>query len=378
MTKANDRGRRISAVTAGALVATFGLAACGANKSAGGNTTSSQSPQQAVQSAVTKLGSQSSLELAFSLPITQSQAEQLHSANSKGPTPAEAQALTTGQFFVTEATGHGEALDSPQAATDQLNSVDVGLSFGTNNTPLELRYVAQNLFLRVQVSQLLSDVGQPSSAAASRFTSGLNQISSYVPGLGDLAQGKWVEVSHASLQPLEGLLKQSQASGSSSLSQTQMRTLRNDVLSSIQANSAVSSLAPSNGRDGYSVTVNVSGMLSTLVPQIQSTLSSLPGLGAQASNAFSKAKNAIPAGKSAVIDVYTSGGKLTEADLDLNQFARQKMSFPVPVRLTISSPGAPTAPAGATNLDLSKLPTLLGGLLGSLGHSSSSTAPIGA
>ncbi len=378
MTKANDKGRRISAVTVGALVATFGLAACGANKSAGGRATSSQSPQQAVQSAVTKLGSQSSLELAFSLPITQSQAEQLHSANSKAPTPAEAQALTTGQFFLTEATGHGEALDSPKALTDQLNSLDAGLSFGSNNTPLEFRYVAQNLFLRVQVQQLLSDVGQPSSGAASRFTKGLNQLSSYIPGLGDLAQGKWVEVSHASLLPLEGLLEQSQASGSSSLSQTQMRTLRNEVLSSIQANSTASSLTPSNGRGGYSVTVNVSGMLTTLLPQLQSTISSLPGFSSQASKAFSKAKNAIPAGKSAVIDVYTSGGKLTEADLDLNQFANHKMSFPVPVRMAISSPGAPTAPSGATNLDLSKLPTLLGGLLGSLGHSSSSTAPVGA
>lgn len=371
--------RTVSALAVGA-VATLGVAACssGGGGKAGGSTsnkvTSTQSPRQAVATAVSNVGAQSNVEFQLSLPISQSQAEQLKDKTGSGPDPAEAKALTTGTIFITSATGHGEALDSAQARTDHQSSIDLGLSFGSD-TPLELRYVGQNLYLHVEAQQLLTDVGQPASDAA-KFTSTLNELNAYVPGISDLGQGKWVELSQASLQPLAAQLKQMEGSAAvnSTQFQTQVLKLRTELLAAIQANSAMTGLGTSNGRDEYSVTVNVSNMLNTVIPEIQSTLSSIPGFSSEASNAFNQVKSKIPAGRSAVIDVYVSHDKLTEADLDLNQFATQKKSFAVPLRLTVSSPGAPVAPSGATNLDLSKLPSLLQGLLGSLGHSSSSAS----
>ena len=376
MSHATRGTRTLSTVAIGA-VATLGMAACSTgNNAAGGtgnNATSNQSPERAVETAISKVGSQSSIELSLSLPITAAQAEQLEGSSGSGPTPAEAKALTTGRIFFTFATGGGEAIDSKQARTDHKNAFDIGLSFG-NDTPLELRYVDQNLYLHAEVQKLLSDVGRPVSDAA-KFDTTLQQLNSYVPGVGALAQGKWVELSHSSLQPLAAQLGQAESSVpgggiKSAQFQTRILELRTQLLAAAQANSTVASLGTQNGRHEYAVTVDVSSMLNTVLPEIDSTLSSIPGFSSQASSAFAKARSAIPATKAAVIDLYVAHNQLSQADLDLNQFAKQKESFAVPLQLAISSPGAPPAPSGATNLDLSKLPSLLGGLIGSLGHSS--------
>jgi hypothetical protein len=375
MMHAGRGARPLSALAVGAVI-TLGLAACssgGGAKSAGttgGHVTSTQAPQQAVSSAIAKVGAQSSARFTLSVPITQAQAERLKDGSGKGLTPAQAKALSTGTIFFAVATGRGEALNSTGALTDQRNSYDLGLSIGSD-TPIELRYISQNVYLKADVAQLLTDVGQPASDAK-KYTSALSQLDPYVSGLSALGQGKWVEVSQASLQPLIADLKQmgggSGAAAHPGQLQSGLLQLRTQLLAALAANSTTSSL----GSGQYRVTVNVSGLLDTVLPDIQSALSSIPGLGSQASSALAKAKDAIPARQSAVVDLTVSNGMLTQADLNLNQFAPQNLSVPVTLQLAISTPSVPAPPSGSTPLDLSGLPGLLHGLIGSLGGSSSS------
>ena len=384
----NRNLRMTSVVAIGALGAGLTLGACSSgSKSAGGagavQKVSSADPQQAVSAAVGNLGQQDQIALRFSIPISTAQAQQVES-RSGGSTlsPAELKALTTGVVFFSEKTGGGEAIDSAQAQHDANNSYDLGLSFGSA-TPVEFRYVGQSVYLKADLHQLLTDVGQPPSKADS-FTKVLPQIESYVPGITALGQGQWVELSHSSLQSLAPTLKglEQQGAGSSgtnpaALQQSVMK-LRSEITAALQSSSTFTHVGSSSGRDHYAATVNLHNLVATVAPELQSTFGSLPGVGSKISG-LDTAASKVPAGRTAVIDAYVSGDKLTEADLDINQFApaNQKTSFPVPIRMAIGSASI-SAPSGATQLDVSKLPGLLSGILGNLGASSGSSSSGGA
>lgn len=359
---AGAKGARWAA-TAGALGLSMVLAACGGgSKGSGSGGVTSQSPQQAVQSAVSKLGAQSDVKMVLSLPITADQAKQLSSKGGGKPmTDAEANALSTGSIFLNVATGGGEPLDSTQAQTDPKNSLDFGLEIG-RDTPLEVVYVNQNLYARAQVKQLLTDVGQD-PAQASQFASQLNSLETYVPGISHLGSGDWVEIDHAGLQSLAPLLKQIESQSGTSLDPSTLKAdimaLRSKLLAAVEANSTFKS----TGTDQYSVTVQVASLLATVKSDIQQA--NIPQLGAQIAKALGEAQAKVPAGQTAVIDVKTSDGRLSQAQVNLNQFAgSDKVDFSVPLTVAFSSPGAPQAPSGATLLNVSKLPALLGALLG--------------
>jgi hypothetical protein len=367
--------RMATSIAVGAVSASLLLAACGGSgKSSANNVTSGQAPRQAVETAVSELGAQSSIEMTVSLPISADQAKQLSTKGGGRPmSTAEAKALTTGTIFFAESTGHGEAIDSTQARTDGQNTYDFGLTVG-HDTPLEVRYVGQNLFVHAQVQQLLSDVGQ-NPGQAKKFEAVLGQVNTFVPGIGALGQGKWVEITHAGLRSLSASLKHqipgASAAGSSQF-QSAVLKLRTEVLAALQTDSVFASTGRSNGRDGYKVTVNVASLINTLSPDFANTFATLPGVGSQLSGRLSGMAKRIPAGQTAVIGVYVSGNRVSEADLDLNQFAgKDKVSFPVPLRLAFTSPGAASAPLGATTLDVSKVPALLGNLFNPGGTSSS-------
>jgi hypothetical protein len=357
----------------------FTLAGCssgGHGGSPAGNVTSTMTPSAAVTTAVKNLGAQSSVEMVFSLGLTAAQVEELRkSGGGTPPTPAEAQALSTGSIFLTAATGHGEGLSSAAAQTDAQRSFDLGLTIGSD-TPFEVRYVDQNLYLRVQIQKLLSDVGQ-NPTSASKFTSEVSSLNSVVPGLSSLAAGNWVEISHASLDSLGSTLKQAAGSTSSSsspsslaLSEGQMARLAGQLVGALEANSTFTSLGSSSGRDEYSMTLNVSAFAKSALTIIQPLYSSIPVVGTKIGGSVDQAQAKIPANLSAMTDLFVSDNRLSEADLDANQF-EHKYSFPIPLKAVFSSPGAPAAPSGATNLDLSKLPALLGNLVSGLTKSSS-------
>jgi hypothetical protein len=319
---------------------------------------------------------QSGLSVQVSLGLTSAQVQQLSKKNGgTGMSTKQATAVSQGSIFLDIKTGHGEKLSSAQAKTDADNSYDFGLQIGSD-MPLELRYVHQNLYLRAQLSTLLSDVG--SSTKASSIQSSLQQADQFVPGLNALGQGNWVEVSHASLQSLSGLLKQYSSSlgaSGAAVNPSQYEAvygkLAQDVSAALKANSTVQNEGTSNGRTKYEATLKVQPFLTQVGPALQTDLGSLPGVGSEFSGALNKAKTQIPADQTAVADLFVQNSKLQEIDVDVNQFtsASDKAPFPVPVKAVFGSPPSISVPSGATQLDLSKLPTLLSGLMGSLGGS---------
>lgn len=365
--------RLASVVMVGALGASLTLTACGGggSKSASKNNnggsqvqTSGGSPSSQVDSAVNKLGSNNSLEVALSLPISASDLQQMSGSGSQ-VTPAEAQAIAGGSIFIIVGAGHG---DLSSSRTDPNDALDFGVTI-SGNTPFEIRYVDQNLYVHVQINQMLTDVGQDPSKA-SQITGEAGQLNTYVPGLSSLIQGSWVELSHGSLQSLEGPLKgienefASKGSSSSSVpsstpSLSQELKLYSIIINAVKANSTITSLGSSGGRSEYSVTVQVANLLTAVAPQIESAFASVPKEGADLQTQIQKAEASIPPGQTATADVYVANGSLSEVDIDLNQFTH-KYSFPIPLHINLSSPGAPTAPSGATQLDTSKLPSLLG------------------
>lgn len=356
--------RLTSVMVIGAGVA---LSACGS--------ASKQGAASSVDSAISSLGSSSSLNVQLSLGITPTQAQALAAKSRSTLTQAEATALSTGSVFFTTQSGHGEALDSKQALTDANNAYDLGLQFGTQK-PLEIKYVNQNLYLRADASQLLTDMGQSPTKAAS-LEKTLTRLNSVVPGISQLGGPNWVEVNHASLVSLEDLLKSAAASNgaaqpSAAQIQSTLAQLRTDALNSLKANSTYTSMGSTNGRNEYAVTVNVHNFLASFGPALQKDVSALPVVGSKLSSDLSKLDSKVPAGRTATADLYTSGGRLSEVDVDLNQFAgKQKVNFPVPLRVAFSSPPAISAPAGATTLDLSNLPKVLQQVIGGVGPNKS-------
>jgi hypothetical protein len=375
------RSARVTTVLAAGALGTLALAACssGAKNGTGatGNTkTASESPAQAVTAALHELGNQSSLSVTLSLPITAAQAQQLGGKRgSSSLTPSELQALTSGSIFFDVATGGGEPLNSKQAQTDGKNSIDLGLTV-KGNTPVEIKYVDQNLYARLQVSQLLTDIGENPSAGHG-FTSVLALAGQYIPGLSALGQGNWVEVSHQSLVALEPALKHlmqpAQSSGSntsaSTLNPQQTRSavlkLVGDLESALKTNTTFTNGSNVSGRTEYTATVDVSAVANAAIPILERDLQAIPQIGSSISGKLGQAQSKIKPGMTASADLYVRSGKLSEVDVDVAQFAtKDKPSFQVPLRLAFGNPGSISAPTGATQLDTSKLPLVLGGLLG--------------
>lgn len=349
-------------------VATLGLviSACGSStKAASSKSAPAGSAVAALDASIGALGSQSSVEARFSLDVTAAQAAELAGkAGGSTSTAAMSKALSTGSVFFAEQTGQGEPLDSKTAASDPGNSYDFGLSF-PSGTPLEVRYVGQALYLHLQASALMADLGEPASSAAS-LKSELGTLNAEVPGLATLASGGWVEVSKSALSPLIADLKSLGASSSSTSPAkitSSLVNLRTSVLAAIKANSTVTSVGSAGGRQEYAVDVNAKALASSIDTALNGASGLVPSVGNKLGS-LSKSLASIPANLVVTIDAYTSAGKLAEADVNLDQFfTTHKPTFAVPLRMTITSASI-TAPSGATELNLSKLPSLVGGLLG--------------
>lgn len=361
---ARRKGLRLVSVLA--VGGGLALSACGS--------AAKQSPASAVDSAISGLGGSSSLTMQVKLGITAAQIEQLASQSHSHLTSAEAQALASGSISFTAQTGHGEALDSNQALTDTGNAYDLALNVG-GSSPLEIRYVSHALYVHAQAGQLLTDLGK-SQAGAAKLQSRLDQLNQYVPGISALGQGQWVEVSPASLTALANLAEQAGGAGHVTAAQIQgvLGGLRSDVFSSFKANSTSQSAGPSSS-SAYTTTLDVHGFLSSLAPTLQKDLQLVPVVGSKLSNDFAQLEKSVPAGRKVTATVHTSGGKLSEIDVDLRQFSQKStVSFPVPLKVSFTSAQAVSTPGGAQVLDLSKLPNLIANMLS---HSRSGASATG-
>jgi len=340
------------AVVAGASMA---LTACGSNA------TASKSPTQALESATAALGKSSSVSVRASLDLSPSQLAQLAKQSNSKLTQGQLRAISEGAIYFEEATGHGEPLDSAKARTDPDNSYDVGLSIGSTS-PIEFRYVSQNIYLRLDLVQLASELQRPLSGL-SGLESQAAKINAVIPGVSALLAGSWVEISHASLAPLLSLAKTfASSSGSPAPSGASTSKLASELAAALKSNTTITSAGSSGGRQVYDVTIRVKQFAEDYVKDLNAFLSSLPaGTGSKEAQSLGTEVSKIPANQTAKLTAYTSGGRLVEVTLDLNQFAPQssKMPFNVPLELQFGTAPAISAPSGATMVDLSKLPSLL-------------------
>jgi hypothetical protein len=355
-------GKRVCAVVAVGVLSASSLAAC--------STLAKLTTKQAVGNSLSTLQDQSGISLAFSVGLTPSQITQLADEHGGSGIPAQvAQTISQSSIVLSFATGNGEELKSKQTEKDRSDRFDFGLKIGST-MPVEIRYVGQALYARVQLTQLLSDFGQGASAAAG-IQSALQKGNQYVPGLDALGQGKWVSITKASLAPLLAIFKQLETSalGKSSLSQYKASALKleGDLKSAFKNNATYTNAGTSGGRTRYNVSVALQALVQQAGTALETYLATIPGVGNKISSAdISKAASDVPA--QAQLQLYVKNNRAEEIDIDVNQFlpAKDKAPFQIPIRLVIGQPGTISAPSGATQLDLSKIGTLISGMLGGL------------
>ena len=333
-------------------VAAVVLAACG-------NPATKVTPTQAVSKGFGGVVAQSGFNIKVSLGVTAQQLEQIATTlggSGSKLTPQIASTLTDTSIDVDFETGHGENIDSKQARTDRDDQFDFAVQID-GAAPLEIRYVDSTIYLHADLPTLLSDFGQPSSAAT-KFQSDLQSANSYVPGITALGQGQWVSAQTSALAPLLKDVKTGYSAASSTVSLKLVDQLR----AALDANSTYVNEGTNGGRTEYAVTVAVHSFVQQAGADLSSSLSSLPDA-SDVTKGLTAMESKIPASQTAVFDLYVSNNRVQEIVIDLNQF-KHKFSFAVPLQIQFSSGSPVTIPQGATALNLSKLSSLLGGLLG--------------
>jgi hypothetical protein len=347
------RASRLAAVAVAALTA----AACS-------STVSKVTTAHAVANAFKADFDQSSISLEISLDMTSDQIAQLFRAGGGGAPAQAAPALAASSIELDEVTGHGERLSSTQAKSDADNSYELALRVNGSN-PIDLRITGRTVYLRADVASVVGDfVGSQAASEIGRsFANGVREISAAFPGIEPLASGGWVK---APVSAFGALLHQLQAAGgqSSTVPQSESRKLISQLESAFSSNTTFTNLGDHGGRTEYETTTAAKAFLT----QAESALSSVAGLfGGQTSKIeadLSKEIAKIPANQSATADLWVLHNKVQEIDVDLSQFIPKahRLPFAVPLRVLIG-PGTPVrAPAGASLVDLSRLPQLFGGL----------------
>ena len=361
-----DQGRRrgrlgVAVVAAGALL----LGACG---TPGAKLT----PQQSVGKALGAEFNQSGVSLQVSIGLDGAQILQLaHATGGPDVTQSEANALAGTSIVVKLVGGHGESIQSTQFATDTANQLDLALLVNKSSS-LELRYTGKTIYVRADLTTAIKEFGVSTSEAGT-ISRWLDQANQYLPGLSALGHGQWVAVPLASI---ESLLHQFQSSGSASVptaNTSQIAKAEQQLKTIFTGNATYAFEGTHGGRAEYAVTVQVHNALQKLAQALSGVIPTA-GVGAlDPSKMISGIVDKVPADQTVVLQMWVSNGKAQEVDLDVRQFDTS-LPFAVPVRFVLGSASSIPAPTGATTLDLSKLPQILGqlfeGLLGGGIHAS--------
>jgi hypothetical protein len=312
---------------------------------------------------VTGLASRSSLEVSVSLGASQSEIESIASSSGHPIPAAAAHALSDGSVFMGVQSGHGEALNTAEFATDSSNSYDLGVKIG-DATPAEARVVGGALYLHLDSAALARAGGDPTDA--SKIDSAIQKAATYVPGLAALGQGGWVEASASDLQTLQDGLSLLGGSGSIPDVRSTVSHLRTEILDAFASHTTYAEVGPSGSGTEYSVTLDASGFATAVESAVDKALSTLPAQILGALPGLNAKAPSIPAGKTVSMSLYTQGSIASEIDFDLRQVGLQA-TVPVPVRVAFSTTSI-SAPSSAKTLDLSSLPSALPGALGGISN----------
>lgn len=340
---------------AGVAAAVLALGACG-------NPIARITTERAVSNSVGAVLSQPGISLRISLGATAQQLMQIDAATShtKTLTPKMADAIASMSIVVDFATGHGESLKSAQVRTDHANQLDFALQIGSA-APVEIRYLNQTIYVRADATTLLTDFGVAASKAAS-FQNALQKGDAFLPGLGALGQGQWVSLQTSALAPLLGGLKSKLPATTPGANPTASRQLLDQLRTDFKSNATYTNAGTHNGRTEYLVTLAAHNFVQQVTSALPASISSIPGA-SSVTKGLSGLASKVPPNQTVVMQLWVSNNKAQEIDVDLNQF-KHSLPFAVPLRVMIASATPVTAPGGATALDLSKIGSLLGGLLG--------------
>jgi hypothetical protein len=277
-------------------------------------------------------------------------------ASHTGLTAETANTIASSSVVIDLNNSTGQALNSTRSGGSSADQFAAALQVGTGD-PVEVRSVDQTTYVRADIPTLFAALGQ-SPAKAAGIEKTLQGAATVVPGLAALAAGQWVSVPSSSLAPLLKGQASSQPAGAAGSSQKLMDELR----AAFTSNATYAEKGTQGGRTEYQVSVAARDFVQQAGAALSPVISSLPAA-SNVSRTVSGLGNKIPADQRVVGDVWVSNGKADEIDIDLNQFGGQAGSA-LPLRIKIGSATPVAAPSGATPLDLSKVPGLLGGALG--------------
>jgi hypothetical protein len=183
--------------------------------------------------------------------------------------------------------------------------------------------------------------------------------------LSALGRGDWVSVPAAQLTALlQGLQSEIPAglgSSSSAAPGQQMQQTWTQLRNAFNDNAAYAKVGTHGGQTHYTATLALKPFVQDVEQSLPAALGSIPGassVGKQIDSAVGQLGN-----RKLIADVWVSGNKVQEIDVNLNQFDH-KYGFAVPLRIQIGPGASVVPPSGATPLNLSRLGSMLGGMLG--------------
>jgi len=239
---------------------------------------------------------------------------------------------------------------------------DISLTLGSDQKAVEAIVVPGTLYLRVDVSGIESAVGGNSSALQGEASAAEGQF----PFIKTLLAGGFVSLD---LKSLGALGKQFAGAGAgagagstpTTLGAGQVNQMIAGFKAALSAGSQVTKVGSDSVGDHYQVVVNPQALVAALQKD-EAAVGPLASSLGKANQSLNKVSN-----KPVTVDVWVSGGKLKQLEVDLRQFHQGTggPANPVGLKVTFAAEsGSISAPSGATPVDLSSLGGLLGGLAG--------------
>jgi len=320
-------------------------------KSSGG----SSSPTQAITDALSASG-QSSGTVTFGLFGSAADFEALGSTSGPASTRAEAEKLLpTSTLSVSYEKGSGAGQGKEE----------ISLTLGTDQNAFQAIVASGTIYLRVDVNGIASAAG----GSASKITAEAGAAEGEFPFIKTLLDGGFVSLD---LKSLSALSKQFAGAGGATTPTTvgsgQVKQMIAGLKTALTTGTTITKVGSDSVGDHYQVVVMPQQLVTALQQDVSSAAGPLSSELGKADGSLSKLSN-----KPVTVDVWISGGKLKQIELDLRQFHQGAGGPANPVGLKITfgpESGSISIPSGATPVDLSSLGGLLGGLAGAKGGAS--------
>jgi hypothetical protein len=350
--------RTMAAMLAVGTVSALALSACSSTGTAGaGGVANAKTPVEALAASVTNLSAQKAASFEVSLvPDSAMIAAMSKDATGKDATVIKA-LFSNGGLDVKVAVSADKALKDLKA-TDSPNA-DFQVSLG-GKSYIEVREVAGALYAKIDVPDILTLAGTPSSVV----TGQLGQLPAAVQGPAQaVLGGGWISVSAADLKSLTALA--SSLGGSTDLQPTVGAP--NSAAAAQFASALVTALTKDTtvvdkGNGQLQVSGKTRAVAQDLLQAYQPLLSGVPS---QLKSSFTKTQqdlSKIP-DQNITFDVWIKNGALSEIKIDLAQLMTAANTggghLPLDAKFG-NGGGAISAPSGATAIDIKSIIASLG------------------